>query len=141
MNWNPTECKKGDMIRVKVGSFYHYGIFVSDDEVIQFGLPPAPQYAEERTNKEITVISTDIDIFACGSIIEVAEFTKKEMKEKFSEDETVSRAKARLGEGGYNILHNNCEHFAYEVCFGKKLSTQEEKAKEKWRLFKANKKS
>ena len=30
----------------------------------------------------------------------------------------------------YNILYNNCEHFAYECIFGKKYSSQTDKAKE-----------
>ena len=34
MNWWQSECKRGDMIRVSFGNFYHYGIFVSDDEII-----------------------------------------------------------------------------------------------------------
>lgn len=135
MNWSPAECRFGDMIRVKIGSFYHYGIFKNENEVIQFGLPPAPQYFEAR-RENVTVIKTDIDTFACGSIVETAEFTKKEKKEKFPPEEAVSRAEARLGEGGYNILHNNCEHFVYEVIFGKKLSTQEEEAKARWLKYK-----
>ena len=40
MIWWQSECKFGDMIRISFGNFYHYGIFVSEDEVIQFGLPP-----------------------------------------------------------------------------------------------------
>ena len=30
----------------------------------------------------------------------------------YSPEETVSRAKSRLGERGYNLLWNNCEHYA-----------------------------
>ena len=125
------------MIRVRIGSFYHYGIFVGEDEIIQFGLPPAPQYFEAR-RENITVIKTTADVFACGSIIEVAEFDRKEKKEKFSADEIVARAESRIGEGDYNILHNNCEHFAYDVVFGKKMSTQEDEARERWRKYKSN---
>ena len=40
MKWLPGECRPGDMIRVRLGSIYHYGIFVSEDEIVQFGPPP-----------------------------------------------------------------------------------------------------
>lgn len=32
--------------------------------------------------------------------------------ELFSPEETVMRARSKLGERGYNLLLNNCEHFA-----------------------------
>ena len=43
MKWEYKDCRYGDIIRVKLGSVYHYGIFVSDDEVIAFGLPPTAE--------------------------------------------------------------------------------------------------
>ncbi len=30
----------------------------------------------------------------------------------YSPEKTIERAKSRLGEGSYNLLINNCEHFA-----------------------------
>ena len=50
----------------------------------------------------------------------------------------MSLARSRLGEGGYNILHNNCEHFVNECVFGIKKSEQEEEVRRKWRLFAAS---
>ena len=41
MKWELSEPCAGDMIRAKVGPLYHYGIYVSDSEVIQFGYSPA----------------------------------------------------------------------------------------------------
>ena len=127
MRWWPGECKPGDMVRVKLGSIYHYGIFVSDGEVIQFGPPPVGTRAPDE---KITVCSTDAATFCCGHIIETAVFDKKDRH--FSPEETVSRARARLGEGGYSLVHNNCEHFAYECALGVKRSTQEEDARRRW---------
>ncbi len=48
MNWEFRYCSPGDIIRVKLGSVYHYGIFVNDDEVIQFGYPPIEKYADKE---------------------------------------------------------------------------------------------
>ncbi len=127
MKWWPGECRPGDMVRVKLGSIYHYGIFVSDGEVIQFGPPPVGTRAPDE---KITVCSTDAAAFCCGNIIEVAVFDRKE--KHFSPEETVARARARMGEGGYSLVHNNCEHFAYECALGVKRSTQEEDARRRW---------
>ena len=70
MKWEPVECKSGDMVRIRLGALYHYGIFVSEDEVIQFGLPPT---AENRAGEgEPAILATDIDTFACGCIVETA---------------------------------------------------------------------
>lgn len=134
MKWAPGECRRGDMIRIRLGSFYHYGLFVSEDEVIQFGYPPLREFKEK--NENITVVAVNIDEFACGKIVEVPTLDRRERKSRRTVDETVDFARSRLGEGGYNIIHNNCEHFAYECVFGEKRSTQEESVREFWqRMF------
>ena len=131
MRWQPTDAKRGDMVRIQIGSLYHYGVFVSEDEVIQFGYPPLPEFAEQ--NAVVTVGKVDVDAFSCGSIIEVAELDRREKKKRLPPEETVARARERLGEGGYNLIHNNCEHFAYECVFGEKKSEQTDKIRAFWR--------
>ena len=130
MNWRPQQCRPGDMIRVNLGVLYHYGIFVSEDRVIQFGLPPIPE--NRMPQDEVEVLATDIDTFACGKIVEVAVLDKKEAEKAFSPEQVVSRAAARLGEKGYNLIHNNCEHFVNECVFGVKFCTREEEARRRW---------
>ena len=130
MRWEPTACQAGDMVRVRLGSVYHYGIFVSEDEVIQFGLPPT---AENRAAEgEVKVLATDIDVFACGCIVETACLDRSEQRRRISPSETVARARARLGESGYNLIHNNCEHFVNECVFGESRCTQEEDVRSRW---------
>lgn len=129
MKWWPGECGEGDMIRVNLGSIWHYGIFVSEDEIIQFGLPPVGSIPSDD---EVRVCSSDIDTFACGKIIEVAHPDRKELKKKKSAKDTVESARSRLGEGGYNLLDNNCEHFAYECYLGIKKSEQQESIIKRW---------
>lgn len=130
MKWLPTQARRGDMIRVHLGSICHYGIFVSEDEVVQFGLPPLPQYRSD--DKEITVCATDIDLFSCGQTVEVAQPQGTERLRRHRAEKTVRLARARLGEGGYHLLHNNCEHFVYECAYGIHLCTQEASARERW---------
>jgi len=132
MNWKPENCVFGDIIRVKSGPLYHYGIFVSENEVIQFGHSPF-YYTGEHKNEEKIVLSTDIDVFSDGAIVEKGVPDRKEKKQMKTPDEIVSRARAELGNGGYNILHNNCEHFVNRCAFGVSFSAQEREVREKWR--------
>ncbi|MCR4671075.1 MAG: lecithin retinol acyltransferase family protein [Saccharofermentans sp.] len=123
MKWSLREPKYGDMIRVKVRELYHYGIYASDDEIIEFGPPPVSVI---RKDDEIEVCVTDWQGFLAGGFMECADLSIKERFDRKSPDETVKAARARIGERGYNILHNNCEHFVNECMFGKKESSQEE---------------
>ena len=122
MKWLMKDPAPGDMIRVKAGEIYHYGVFVSEEEVIQFG--PTPSERLKLRNDEIKVISTDIDAFLVGGFLEVAEFDRKEKKKNRSPKDTIAYARENLGRGGYNILYNNCEHFATECVTGRALSSQ-----------------
>lgn len=122
MKWILGEPKSGDMIRVKAGTIHHYGVFVSDSEVIQFGL--APNARPDLKDSDIEVLSTDIDTFLGGQFLEVADFDRKEKKTHPSPADAVSKARSRMGERGYHILYNNCEHFAYECVTGKHYSEQ-----------------
>lgn len=132
MIWWQSECKFGDMIRVSFGNFYHYGIFVSDSEVIQFGLPPTEGLLNRKFD-EISVCITDIATFSMGKIVEVASPKKGEKPKRLSPQKTVSRAKSCIGEKGYDILHNNCEHFARYCYFGEKRCEVTEQVAESWR--------
>ena len=122
MKWILGEPQSGDMIRVKAGTVHHYGVFVSDSEVIQFGL--APNARPNLKDSDIEVLSTDVDTFLGGQFLEVAEFDRKEKKTHPAPEEAVAKARARMGERGYHILYNNCEHFAYECVTGKHYSEQ-----------------
>ncbi len=125
MKWTVSEPQYGDMIRVKAGKVLHYGIYVSDEEVIQFGESPI---LGVKSAEEIVVLATNIDAFLQGEFLEVVAFDKKEQKRKNAADKIVEIARMRIGEKGYHILRNNCEHFAYECVFGVHKSEQAEKA-------------
>ena len=81
------------------------------------------------TEAEVCVLSTDINEFRNGTYPEFADMSFSEKMKRFAPDKTVKLARERIGEQGYNIIHNNCEHFAYECVFGKKYSSQEEKVR------------
>ena len=129
MKWWPNEPSYGDVVRVKLGSIYHYGIYLSDDKVVQFGLPPQSVKGEE----DLKVLTSSVDDFCLNHIIEVLELDREERKKAYSKVDTATRALNRLGEDGYNIIHNNCEHFVYECLLGYKYSEQEEKLINTWK--------
>ena len=76
MNWINSTPKPSQIIRTKVKFYHHYGIFISEDEVIQFGLPDDPGKPAEQ----IKVIATDVYTFLCGGEIEVAKPDNEERK-------------------------------------------------------------
>jgi len=125
MKWSVREGRLGDMVRVRCNEqFSHYGVYVSDSEVIQFGKNPSLMLG--LSEAEIVVLSTDINEFRNGSYPEFADMSFSEKCKRINPKKTVEIARGRLGETGYSIIHNNCEHFAYECVFGKKYSSQEE---------------
>lgn len=130
MRWWPGECKAGDIIRIPLGQIHHYGVYVADDEIIQFGEPPVQTL--NRNEKEIRVCVTDINSFSCGQIIEIGEPEKGDSFRRVDRNKAIRAARSRIGEDGYSLLHNNCEHFAYECVFGVKYCEQEARTREKW---------
>ena len=119
MNWSEKTPVFGDVIRTKVRFYHHYGIFVSENEVIQFGLPDDPL----RPANQILVLSTDVTAFLQGGDMEVMVPDKSERKQMRSPEQIVRIARQRIGEGGYDILHNNCEHFVNDCVFGQHHSS------------------
>lgn len=114
MEWTVHSPKSGDIIRTKVTFYHHYGIFINENRIIQFGLPDNVYTPAE----EIKVLATDIYTFLQGGELEVGKPTRQELKNMRSPEEIVKLAESRLGQGGYDILHNNCEHFVNECAFG-----------------------
>ena len=121
MKWDFDEPRIGDGVRVKLGDIYHYGIYVGEDEIIQFGL--APNARCEVKPEDICVCVSDVETFLQGGFLERGIAERKDGKKR-SGEQVVEYAKSQLGKKGYHILHNNCEHFVYQCLFGQKKSTQ-----------------
>jgi hypothetical protein len=94
---------KGDCIYVYrnfgqlQGVYKHYGIDCGDGTVIHYRKP-----------SEI-IEQTSLATFSRGNPVYVAEYSEGF---GYIPDVVVERAKSRLGENNYNLLSNNCEHFA-----------------------------
>ena len=131
MKWEMREAKAGDIVRVALGPLFHFGIFVSEDEVIQFGLPPTPN----RRAEDVEVLSSPVDEFLGGGFLEVGIPEGKEKRRRKSPKEVISKARSRLGERGYHIIYNNCEHFANECYFGEKFCSMTDNLRAQFRAI------
>ena len=123
--WVKKEPSKGDHIRVqRVGGIYsHHGVYVSDDEVIHFTGTEDDSILDWSKPE---VIKTDLSHFLKDGILEVREYTDEEFSDLYTPEQIVDFARACLGEKGYNLFFNNCEHFANMCTLGRFRSKQVE---------------
>ena len=120
-HWQLVDLYAGAHIRVQLPNYYHHAIFIGNGEVVQFGMPNEPYI----NWNDIRVMRSSVEEFAAGSaFIEVYVYDRKELKRKRPNDEIVTTALSMVGEGGYHLLTNNCEHFCNFCVFGEASSTQ-----------------
>ena len=120
------EPKIGDILKVEIkNNIFHYGIYLGDDLVIQYGL--AKDFLNTK-KEDVEVLISSMDEFLNGkmALVRLYSFTEKLKKNKPSK--IISLAKARLGEKKYDPINNNCEHFVNECVFNKHYSSQVENA-------------
>lgn len=124
--WVQKTPQKGDHIRVQRmnGLYAHHGIYVSDEEVIHFTGKDDDSILDWSKPE---VIQTDLAYFLKGGTLEVKEYTDEEFADLYSPEQIVTYARACLGDKGYNLIFNNCEHFANVCTLGRFRSHQVEK--------------
>ena len=101
---------------VGLNTYQHYGVYIGNKKVIHF----APLEGKEISAKNGVIHETTLDKFLNGRALQV----ETNIERKFSENEIVQRARSRLGEKGYDLLTNNCEHFARWCVTGEHESYQ-----------------
>lgn len=93
--------------------YSHHGIYVGHGHVVHYaGL------AEALRRGPVEEVS--MERFAAGYQVAIAPGPHP----AYSENETVQRARSRLGENRYRILTNNCEHFCAWCLYGESRSQQ-----------------
>lgn len=106
----------GDVIYVKHLLYKHFGIYLSDDCIIHYD-----GKQDDLLLRKMCVKITNIERFLNGKDnYEVKQFKN----EKYSANEAVKRAKNEIGSKNFNILLNNCEHFAIWCKTGNRKSNQ-----------------
>jgi hypothetical protein len=94
--------KPGDHICAKRRGYAHHGIYIGDRSVIHYaglsdGLSAGP--IERCTLQQFKGAASEYIVIKWG-------------ERPFTHEETVERAHSRLGEDKYDLIWNNCEHFA-----------------------------
>lgn len=148
--------KPGDVIGVTRGIYEHYGIYAGNGKVIHyaaengdFGTEVAIREADlERFadgDDDVFIVSFapggyPLKIHLRQPILNDIFETIKECAEEaggasfhfptvYSPEETLRRARSRIGESRYSLLNNNCEHFAIWAKTGQNTSMQVERAR------------
>ncbi len=130
------ELKTGDIICVdrENGLYEHYAVYIGNDKVIHYAsengdfggrntIHEAPMSEFLRGSNSFfildfpdnygkpTMIKSSASVAMSGVGI-LENIIKSSIYHLYSPEETVRRAKSRIGEGRYNLATNNCEHFA-----------------------------
>ena len=97
------------------GLYYHHGIYVGRGWVIHFAGEPGGDKCGAEVRED------SLEAFAMGApVYDVRHHAAAPARV------VVDRARSCLGEGGYDLVHNNCEHFATWCKTGRAHSTQVE---------------
>jgi len=94
----------GDTLYINRGLYKHYGVYVGDGKVIHF----SPLTGAEINAENAVIHETTLENFLKGGTLAV----DKKAKAKFSRQKIVERARSQIGSKKYNLVFNNCEHFA-----------------------------
>lgn len=140
--------KVGDIIGVSRLLYEHYAVYVGNNKVIHYAGDTAEitkhatiQYGSmedflqgasdyfvldfNEIDKEINKVKCNNDffktLFTLGDEEIIANFKDFHL---YSPEETVARAEKRIGEEHYNLVTNNCEHFAIWCKTGCSVSYQ-----------------
>lgn len=97
---------KGDILKVNRGLYYHFGVYAGNGRVIHFSAPKGDEINPLTAN----ICEVSLDDFANGDSPEV----DNSYEPAFGPEEIVERARKMIDTqlGRYDLLTNNCEHFA-----------------------------
>lgn len=109
------ELEAGDHLWVRCTGYSHHGLYLGAGRVAHYagwvdGLRAGP------------LVETSLAEFQGGRRLHRREHRRR----RFSREESVARARSRLGEDRYNVHANNCEHFCYWAIEGDHHSRQME---------------
>jgi len=105
----------GQHIEVSRTFYAHHGIYIGNNEVIHYSSPPESNSdgvgleqvlgADSEVN---TIHAAPVKNFKMGSSVDAITYNRDHV---YPPLKVVARAMSRIGESGYNLWGNNCEHF------------------------------
>jgi len=99
-----------------IPTFRHYGVYIGGGNVIHFAAPDGQEIAFANA----IIHETTLERFMNGRALRIDE----NVVNKFPSRVIARRARSRIGERGYSLLMNNCEHFARWAATGNSVSYQ-----------------
>ena len=125
--------KPGDILRVRMGAGdatvgggfgYHYGVYMGNGRVVQYG----NQYIDPKTGKQIKQAHIEINETNLKNLNKKGGIKWEKvsgLKTKYTPEQLEARiAKVKGMKVRYNMISNNCEHFAYLLTHDKAYSSQ-----------------
>jgi Lecithin retinol acyltransferase len=110
----PVGLRRGDHICAgRPGGIRHDGIYLGNGQVIH--MASTPGQGKRGARVQVSTLSE----FASGQPVTVRPYADSDDPEVI-----IRRAMSRLGEGGYNLVFNNCQHFARWCATGQHCSEQ-----------------
>ena len=140
--------KNGDVIKVNRGFYNHYGVYVeASNTVIHYTGENGPsdfhgivretslkEFLNGSENFSVCEFPKDLQEFAASMknnrhskflfLVQLLRLIRLRDYHLYSGNETVERAKSKLGQSEYDLVFNNCEHFAVWCKTGVKNSSQ-----------------
>lgn len=125
----------GDIVYVKRNGYQHFGIYSGHGQVIHYhkeknpllcdGIITETTLAEFMSSSDTLYVLNGIGPAADNNLFDwiIKRIFHGEIT-PFSPQETIKRARSKLGERGYSLLLNNCEHFAFWCKTGVAKSSQ-----------------
>jgi hypothetical protein len=115
--WHPSAgdrmLQRGDIIAVGRGLYRHYGIYINFGEVVHFQSEGVVKTTMRQfLEDEDTYWIIDLEVFNLYSPLDPYDL--------YSAEETVKRARELVGDTGYCLITNNCEHLAFWCKTGQK---------------------
>lgn len=104
---------RGDHLEASRSGYHHDGIDLGDGRVVHYAAD------EDGAKDTARVRITSLEEFAGDGVVTVRPYARGHDPER-----TVARALSRVGESRYNLLVNNCEHFARWCVTGSHRSEQ-----------------
>jgi len=106
----------GDHLFITYGVLTHHGIYSGGGRVIHY------KKGGKKGIMEVPIQEFAEDVATRGLISKKIYIREHETR-KLSREDSLKRARERIGEAGWNLLSNNCEHFV-EWCINDKFGPE-----------------